>query len=128
MRRHWWVSLMVTLILDALQLRLVNHTVAIKYLGQRIRIRRELVALQLCGLAHPSELAGHSDSSDSTLHQHHLQLRLLACLVRIRRRSRQPALDLLKRDRLLRAWLANFGIENDGVTDPLSPGRQGSDC
>jgi hypothetical protein len=54
--------------------------------------------------------------------QHHLQPRLLRRLARIRRGARQPPLDLLKANRVLRSRVADFDVQHRRGTDTLEPG------
>jgi hypothetical protein len=58
---------------------------------------------------------------NSALQKHRLELCLAARLVRIRRRSSQPAFDLLKGYRVLRGWLADLDLQNSRRTNLLEP-------
>src|SRR5262245_35391861 len=62
------------------------------------------------------------DWCDLSLQQQRLELRFLAGLVRIRRRSGQPPLHLLKRYRVLRAWLSDFHVQDGRRSDFFEPG------
>src|SRR5262245_21029403 len=56
------------------------------------------------------------------LNQDHLQLGFLARLHRVRRRARQPSLELLQGDGVRRGRLPDFDVEDGGGVDAFEPG------
>jgi hypothetical protein len=92
-----------------------------QHIAQRLLIESVMVitaAAAIGGLIAPLPPILIDDQRD----QQHLQFHFLARFVRIRRRTGQPAFHLLQRNRMHRAGLSDFDLEDGGRTDFFEPG------